>query len=281
MPIERLRKSPFGRLLNKPLLKPVLAACGDGNIQRHHIASQWGDPTLFFLLTVGLWGGKQQRAYFQTSRPGYNLVLRLNFTQDHDRRFRKLYWNDTLNYFNHPVLARGERSYFRETLAWARLDVDLEQGQALIEEIQTDWVREANRSRRYLSRCSECKKDLHRRICQQRRSALRYIDQVLLPYTRVWDQAMCSAALFFIHEELGIDDIWYHTWEGGNVLKGISGRNQPPRSLYSKLPRDFCFIETDHQPEMLRKGRTNKRMNRAKIQPRFFRLQLDREHCHA
>jgi hypothetical protein len=285
MPIERLRRSPFGRLLHKPLLKPVLAACGDGIIRRHHIESQWGDPTLSFLLTVGLWGGKQRDSYYQTSRPGYNLVLRLNFTLDHDRRFRKLfteyYWGDSLNYFAHPVLTRGERRYFRETLAWARLDVDMEQGQVLIEEIQTDWVREANRSRRNLSRCSECIKNLHHPTCHLRRSALRYIDEVLMPYARVWDQAMFSAALFFIREELGIDDIWYHTWECGNALKSISGWSQPPRSLYSKLPREFCFTETDHQPGMLQNRRTGKRLNRAKIRPRFYRLQLSREHCHA
>jgi hypothetical protein len=263
----------------------VLSACGDGIIQRHHIESIWGNPTLSFLLTVGIWGAKKRDSYYQTSRPGYNLVLRLNFTRDHDRRYRKLfadyYMDDSLNYYAHPVLAKGDRRYFRETLAWARLDVDLEQGQVLIEEIQTDWVREANRSRRYLSRCSGCNKNQHHPACNQRRSALRYIDQVLMPYARIWDQAMFSAALFFIRDELGINDIWYHTWECGNALKEISGWCQPPRSLYSKLPRDFCFTETDEQPRMLQNRRTSRRLNKAKIEPSFYRLQLDRESNHA
>jgi hypothetical protein len=285
MPIERLRNSPFARLLNKPLLKPVLAACGDGVIHRQYIESQWGSPTLPFLLTVGTWGTKQRDRYYQTSRPGYNLVLRLNFTRDHDRSFRKLfsdyYMDDTLNYYAHPVLAKGERHYFRETLAWARLDIDLEQGQVLIEEIQTDWVREAISSRRHLSHCIDCEKYKYRYVCNQRRSALRYIDDVLMPYAQVWDQAMFSAALFFIRDELGINDIWYHTWECRNALKEISGWCQPPRSLYSKLPRDFCFTETDEQPRMLQNRRTSRRLNKAKTEPSFYRLQLNRESNHA
>lgn len=36
------------------------------------------------------------------------------------------------------MLRPEERPYFRETLAWARLDVDLEHGEALIEEVQND-----------------------------------------------------------------------------------------------------------------------------------------------
>ena len=53
----------------------------------------------------------------------------------------------------HPVLAPGERPYFRETLAWARIDLDLVSSEALVEEIQSDWVRCANRLKRRLSRC--------------------------------------------------------------------------------------------------------------------------------
>ena len=41
-------------------------------------------------------------------------------------------------WWSHPVRQDG-----RHTLAWARMDVDLDAGEALIEEIQSDWIREA------------------------------------------------------------------------------------------------------------------------------------------
>lgn len=40
------------------------------------------------------------------------------------------------NYCGHPV------SRQRNTLAWARLDLDLNSATALIEEIQSDWIRD-------------------------------------------------------------------------------------------------------------------------------------------
>jgi len=76
-------------------------------------------------------------------------------TQLRDRQFRRLMapvTNCAFNGYSHPVLGSKERRYFRETLAWARLDVDLESGQALVEEIQSDWVRRVKDAERRLKR---------------------------------------------------------------------------------------------------------------------------------
>ncbi|MBT3027590.1 MAG: hypothetical protein KME48_10520 [Candidatus Thiodiazotropha sp. (ex Ctena orbiculata)] len=51
------------------------------------------------------------------------------------------------------MLQRGDRNYYRETLAWARLDVDLERNEVLIEEVQSDWVRDMAWLQRWLNRC--------------------------------------------------------------------------------------------------------------------------------
>jgi len=273
--LERLRRGRFGPLLNKPLVRPLLARCGDGRLTTERVAGQWCEPSLPFLMTLGRWRGG---GWNQTSRPGWNLVLRLNFPLSHDRCFRKSlakhYGCDDLNFGGHPVLRQGERSYYRHTLAWARLDLDLERGEALIEEIQNDWVREARDESRALDRCRRCTNPGRYPGCRARLASIDYLDRVLAPYAALWDQAMLSATLFFLVEELGIRDIWYHHWETGNALKGLSGRWLPPRSLYTKLPRRFCFNLTDGIPQLLKTRSTRRRLHKARIEPRFHRLQL-------
>jgi hypothetical protein len=277
-PIEDLRRSAYAPLLNKPAVRQLLAGCGHGRLDRPTTETQWQQPLLPFLLTVGTWGDDRWWWGNQTSRPGFNLVLRLNFSDDHDRKFRRLlrpyYWNESLNWFRaHPVLETGERPYYRETLAWSRLDVDLENGEALIEEIQTDWVREANQLRRDLPRCGSCH-DQSTARCKEVQQARRYLDYVLAPYAAVWDEAMLSATLFFLREELGVSRIWYHSWETGNALKGIGGHAAPPKSLYQRLPRRFCFGKTGRMPKMLQNRATEKRLRKTRVEPMFYQLQL-------
>jgi hypothetical protein len=104
--------------------------------------------------------------------------------------------------------------------------------------------------------------------------ALRYLDEVLAPYAQVWDQAMLSATLRFLREELGIRRIWYHGWESGNALKGIEPDSAPPRSLYTRLPRQFCFSETSTFPRMLQRRQCKRRLAKAGVSARFHRLCL-------
>ncbi len=277
-PLDVLRAGPFGRLLNKAPVRRVLSRCGDGRLDRARLQAHWEEGALPFLLTLGLWDGSRW-SWRQTSRPGYNLVLRLNFTQDHDRRFRRLfapyYEEASLNpWAAHPLLRRHERRYFRETLAWARIDVELERGEALIEEIQTDWIREAQDARRHLARDPAGGAAVTAEEARREASARRYLDHVLAPYVALWDEAMLSATLQFLREELGITSIWYHTWEAGNALKGIAPRSGPPRSLYTRLPRRFCFTETNQGPALLCNRHTERRLRKARAAPRFFALKL-------
>lgn len=274
--VEALRRSRYKRLLTKPAVRRLLAECGDARLDGRRAHSRWEEPLLPFLLTVGMWGDKRW-GYNQTSRPGVNLVLQLNLSQSHqdgfDRLFKPFYGGDSLNWFQgHPVLKPGERRYHRQTLAWARLDLDLERGEALIEEIQTGWVREAYEQRRYL--CNACEPRPRTETCRLVQGARRYLDEVLLPYAVVWDEAMLSATLFFLREELGLSRIWYHTWRCGNALKGIGGWSQPPRSVYQRLPQQFCFTETDEMPRMLRNRASEKRLRKARVEPRFHQLDL-------
>lgn len=77
-----------------------------------------------------------------------------------------------------------------------------------------------------------------------------YLDVELKPYVRTWSEATLSATLWVLHELLGIDKFWYHSYLGGIEFKGP--QCNPPRSLYTKLPRRFCFQRTHRCPSFLR-----------------------------
>ena len=103
---------------------------------------------------------------------------------------------------------------------------------------------------------------------------MEYFQQALRPHLKMWDEATLFAAVWFIRYELGIKKIFYHTYEGGNLLKGLEGW-PPPRSLYTKLPRKFCFQETSETPEFVEKRlprKMRKQMREGKI--RFYLMEL-------
>lgn len=274
--VRALKASPFGRLLTKPSVANLMKHCGDRRIDRSLLWSYWQDPGATYLLTAGLWGSRAGR-YDQTSRPGYNLVLRLNFNHQHDHLFRQTLHPRCDGVFNgcgHPWLARQERPYYRETLAWSRLDIDLTNGEVLIEEVQSDWVREVIWLAQVVDRRQQTDKPIrfynfHTTVAEAK-AYLAFVS----PLLRDWSQAMLAAAVRFCHQELGVDRLWYHTWETGRQLKNIGKYSAPPKSLYSQLPRQFCFQQTDQLPGFIDTPRTLRRLRRAKVTPRFYQLEL-------
>ena len=277
-PLSRLRAGRAARLLQKPTVRELMAQLGNARLDRLSLASMWSPDTRTFLLTLDQWGGRRAR-WFQTSRPGYNLVLQLNFSHGHDGAYRELVrpvCRAYLNGWGHPVLREGRRrDLLRETLAWARMDLDFDTGEALIEEIQSDWVREAASLRRAAQRARECG---HRDLAFWEVEGLpdaiiRYVDEVLTPYRRMWAEAMLAATLMFLREELGLRVIYYHSHETGSRVKSM-GEWLPPRSLYTDLPRRFCFEETRDCPTFLLADKAFRRKYRRIAAPRWQRLEL-------
>jgi hypothetical protein len=83
---------------------------------------------------------KKPRFFNQPPRPGWNLVLQLNFSSQHNRSYTKLIKPKTeqpFQSYGHPVAGIGYHP-----LAWARIDMDLNRRKGLIEEsrqIELDW----------------------------------------------------------------------------------------------------------------------------------------------
>ena len=291
--IADLRRGPLAPLLARPGVREIVANCGDGLIEPHQLLPL-ADPlyafgrerelmidrpteTAFDLAAVADWrmftlsfaGWAEQHRdynwrYLQLSRAGGNLVLQLNFPEPYRAAFERTFAagdRRCLEYYGHPVRRDGPI-----TMAWARLDLDTWGEDVLIEELQTDWLRAMRSSRRGLT--AQGSKQV-----RARRAA--FIEATNRCFARDWSRVLMLAVLIFASRELGARRVWMHQPRTGAKLKNIRGI-EPPRSLYTDLPRRFGFQRTDRAPEFLYKTRSQvlARLRRAG-QPLFWRLDLD------
>lgn len=249
--LSDVKRSPYAPLLNKQPAKQVVSLFGDGRFNTEAFSQAWAEPYENFLLTLGQWGGRCS-SYDQTSRKGHNLVLQLNMNSQYMSLFNRCVHEDAKFWFecySHPVLKKRADGFYRQTLGWARIDLDLDTGEALIEEIQSDWIRETRSCKRHFEW-------LQKRYGHEKYEHLiRYCDTVIKQLSPVWDEAILTSALWFLREEIGVKTIWYHTYDSGSKLKKIK-YSKPPKSIYSSLPKRFCFERTDEHPEFLMQERS-------------------------
>lgn len=265
--IEQIKRSPYAGLLQKSAVQKVLAKQGKKTLCTESLSMAWSDSYEQFLLTLGTWGGDERR-WQQTTRSGHNLVLQLNLNEGYRRAYEKVLPENHRRRFHdygHPVMVKGRRDYYRQTLGWVRLDIDFSTGEALIEEIQNDWLR-------YLlslqSRCVQQDPDN-----AENKALIAYTNFVKQRLGKIWDEALLSAALWFIKEELGLSTVWYHTFDTGNKLKCIR-YSKPPRSIYTSLPKKFCFTKTTDQPTFLMQNKGYQRVVKKVTSPQWFQMQL-------
>ncbi len=272
--IHKLRQTMARNLLEKPAVKPYLAACSGGMLEPDALPeSRSSSEERCYRLSLDVWGG--ERRYWrwdQVSRNGASLVLQMNLNRTQTESLRACYTSEERDPFRnqcHPA-----RSGDYPTLAWARLDFDLETGEALIEELQTDLLRDLQW---VAERASEAKSKGERSFESRRVNfntarVLRLWEEDFSAERRHWQEAMLSAAIRFLVSEIGTTRIFYHTEETGSYLKRIRG-TRPPKSLYTELPRRFCFDETDEIPQLLTNEKDWRRRAKAAKEPlRFFKM---------
>lgn len=296
MPVRTLRQGPLARFLDRPLVKPVVAGCGGMLRQRDLIAvahagramqigglsagalsaldiayaSTWRDYELSF----ASWGTGRDWAWEQVSRKGGNLVMQLGFPSEHaailGRHFSAPVRKD-FEVASHPIRSTG-----RPTLAWVRMDVDLASGTALIEEVQSDWLRKVRRKTIRLRRISKRFERAQRAYPQSRqlKTLESYEAGLRAAYAQDWAKFAMLATLTLLFDEFAVRDIWMHQPGPGAVLKNIHG-TPPPRSLYTDLPKSFGFRPTHDVPAFLeRPCRKALKRLRQRGDPLFWRLQL-------
>jgi hypothetical protein len=257
-PISSLRQGPFARLLDKSIVKRAMAHAASGVLTPECLRRALPAEREQFTLTLTHWGrGNAEETepsyYYQTSRPGQSLVLQLNFPVAHDRAYRQL----VRPFEEHPFVSQYHPARNSEpfTLAWARLDFDHGASEVLIEEVQCDWVKMAEPyaigARRWLLDGEPASLHFDPDVGCTADAMLRYVEGVLQPYARLWQECVLMAAIEFSYAKLGVRRVYFHTYEGGTVMKRIRGAYLPPRSLYTDLPARFCFTRTERAPRFL------------------------------
>ena len=249
--ISEIKASKLAPLLEKECVKGVISEVGRNWLAADDLSLAWPKNISAYRLTLGTWPDEDERpnrGWYQVTRWGWSLVLRLNLVREHKQELASdvPYWKDYNDFSFHPV-ETGEEL----TLAWSRIDLDFEAGEALIEEIQSDWVRDVN--------------EYAQQQDQSSNEWQKYYDLTLKPMARTWPETMLSATLWFIFEELSIERVFYHTHESGAVLKRIQA-DKPPRSIYSDLPRKFCFRVTHNGPKFVRDSK-NRELSRVFASP--------------
>ncbi len=267
--ISVLKQSRLAGLLSKPLFKSLLKCAGSGELTIEQMHALWPASTKVFSLTLDHWSGDGYGQ--QTTRHEANLVLQLNFSNEHREQYRNMVDAEDcewINDYDHPIHNNAVRGFKRDTLAWARIDIDFETGEALIEEIQCDFIRDVKGLYDRLD-----KNPGSWRQDQREFNFKLYYEEVLSEYRKIWDEAMLAASIDFLDRELGIKHVYYHSWETGIRVKRMNW-SLPPKSLYTKLPRRFCFEQTEQTPEFLYKDKKFKRLAKKVGKLQWFKLPL-------
>jgi hypothetical protein len=269
--ISDIKKSKFGALLNKKLINEQVAKCGNGVLIGEQLTYSWNDQTHYFRITLGEWGNVKKRKsntdFNQVSRPQKNLVVQLNFGSEHDlifydkigKEYKYEFANDC-----HPIHNKFN------TLGWVRLDVDLENDEVLIEEVQSDWIRDVIHIKKQIENGAAYGEN---RWYRRHEGAVKQYLNHINPILKIWDEALLSSAIWMIKNELGISKIWYHTFESSKHYK-IMRYSLPPRSLYSSLPERFMFTRVKETPGLILRCEELKRLSRKGKNLEFYKLDL-------
>lgn len=261
--VAELRAGPLAKLLDRPAVKPLVARSGGvlrrvdaqalayadafdrfdgvGPAGEAALEAAWSAHWMDFQLSFASWGTHRHLwQHHQVSRPGGNLVIQMAFPSDHQRLMGQYLPDGAREKFEeaqHPTRKDG-----RPTLAWSRVDIDWDRGEALIEEVQGDWLRFVDDEVRWMAESNPRLRELRAHQAYQR--------ALVAQYAKVWPEAMLLATLVVIRDVLGLRRVWMHQPESGAVFKGIR-RALPPRSLYTRLPKRFCFAPSQDVPDML------------------------------
>ena len=104
------------------------------------------------------------------------------------------------------------------------------------------------------------------------RNVVEYEKRLLATHGKDWSRVALLAALRFLRHELATGQVFMHQAWSGPVFKSIYGAH-PPVSLYTALPKRFCFVPVREAPAFLEKpcSKTLRRV-RGKKKPYFWKL---------
>lgn len=140
---------------------------------------------------------------------------------------------------------------------------------AVIEEIQTDWIRDIKSDLKWEKDYVKELEDPAVESLEDLKTYKKYCDHVLPRFEHIWSEAMLMATLHVLKTQLSIRRVYFHSAESGLKFKWL-GRCEPPRSLYTSLPKKMGFQKTSflpgwianrfsgNRPPLKRKGRRSR-----------------------
>ncbi len=130
-----------------------------------------------------------------------------------------------------------------EQIGWARLELDPAGEYILVDEIQSDHLNAAHSLKNDNSdEIEKIKRTIQANFNlteDQFKNVLAEYYTLLKDFPQIANQAITKFA-----QENGFKKIFWHTYESGKALKN----NEPPKSLYTKLPKEHFYQETENRP---------------------------------
>lgn len=238
MAVRTLRRSRWAPLLDRPEVRPALALAGGGELSASMLRAAWPARRTPYRLTGDVWNpsGPWIPELDQTSRRGANVVVQLNLPRGESLWHRRCAGTPRRHPFEswwHPV-HQGPLL----TLAWVRVDVEEATHEALVEEVQSDFVREFRTL-------------VNNRPEGSSAPIARAAAACVARHGKLWAEAVLAAAAQLCTRRLGIRRVFLHTPGSHRRLKRMGGCWQPPRSLYTDLPPRCGFRRTSERPALL------------------------------
>lgn len=147
--------------------------------------------------------------------------------------FRKI--NEVSKQSSHPSTP--------DMMGWARLEIDPNGEYILVDEIQSDHLGAIHSLKNDLSddvvKIRETIKNNYQLSDEQFKVVLNDYYNLVKDFPQIANQAITKFA-----KENGFKKIYWHTYESGKELK----KNEPPKSLYTKLPKEHFYNETEKGP---------------------------------
>ena len=145
--------------------------------------------------------------------------------------------NETSKESGHP--------YKEDQLGWARLELDEQYHYILVDEIQTDHMnalhkifKEKYRDETY----AETIKHKWKLSDDEFIKIVNNLKEIVRPFPDIAIKAISDFA-----RKNGFDTLYWHTYESGKKIKS----NQPPKSLYTTVPKRNFFTPTNEKPFLL------------------------------
>ena len=159
---------------------------------------------------------------------------------------KKLGLNDPLSWLFSSINSVSENSGHPSTpemIGWARLELDPNGEYILVDEIQSDHLNAAhslkNSNSEEIRKIQETIKTNFHLNDEQFKVVLNEYYNLLKEFPQIANQAITKFA-----KENVFKKIYWHTYESGKKLK----QNDPPKSLYTKLPKEHGYNETENRP---------------------------------